>query len=255
MNRIANPKMWNFSTTLSKFYRNFTIHRSYFCPSITKFPHPLYTMSKTLSVSPESASSGQSFIIPTYTITRRKDLSLQFNPPVGSRELANALSIKYPFAESLQKQIDHAILDYIASEPLTENPDFLLLDKSFKNLKYKASSLERHSPYPSPPLENFRPATPGSTGKHVEKRRRRSKFDPEKRRKVAGVRKIGACAYHRKKKTEVRSLKPLMTSVSGLHGEVQLHPQSEISRATAELKASPCAKNDSCRLQFLPVSS
>jgi hypothetical protein len=177
-------------------------------------------------------------MIPTYTITRRADLSLQFQPPIGSRELANALSIKYPFAESLQKQIDHAILEYIASERPLRKPKIPLCDGPCENLDDQPSSMETPKGDPSPLLTNSVLITPRSTGKPVEKGRKRSKFDPDKRRKVAGVRKTGACAYHRKKKTEVRSLNPLITSVNGLLGKVQMHPQPEISRATAEPKAS-----------------
>jgi hypothetical protein len=144
-------------------------------------------------------------MIPTYTITRRADLSLQFQPPVGSRELANALSIKYPFAESLQKQIDHAILDYIASEQALQNPKIPLCDRPFENLDDQPPSIETPIREPSPLQKNSLLITPHSTGKSAKKGRKRSKFDPDKRRKVARVRKTGACAYHRKKKTEVRS--------------------------------------------------
>jgi hypothetical protein len=162
-------------------------------------------MPNTLSFSLDTASCGHSRIIPTYTITRRADLSLQFQPPVGSRELANALGIKYPFVESLQKQINYAILDYIASERPLENPNIPPCDAPFEDLNDQPSPLEIPKPDPSPLLINSLLDTLRSTGKPVEKGRKRSKFDPVKRRKVAGVRKTGACAYHRKKKTEVRS--------------------------------------------------
>jgi hypothetical protein len=144
-------------------------------------------------------------MIPTYTITRRADLSLQFQPPVGSRDLANALSIKYPFAESLQKQIDHAILDYIASERPLQKPKIPLHDGPCENLDDQPSSMKTPKRDPSPLLINSVLITPRSTGRPVGKGRKRSKFDLDKRQKVAGVRKAGACAYHRKKKTEVRS--------------------------------------------------
>jgi hypothetical protein len=143
-------------------------------------------------------------MIPIYTITRRTDLSLQFQPPVGSRELANALSIKYPFAESLQKQIDHAILDYIASEGSLQNLKIPLCDDPFEKLDDQPPSMETPKGDPPPLLTDSLLITPRSTGRPVEKGRKRSKFDPDKRRKVARVRKTGACAYHRKKKTEVR---------------------------------------------------
>jgi hypothetical protein len=162
-------------------------------------------MPNTSSFSLGTASCGHSRIIPTYTITRRADLSLQFQPPVGSRELANALSIKYPFAESLQKQFDHAILDYIASEQSIHNPPTSLCDTHLENLDGQRSSMETPIRGQSPLPTNSSLNTPRSTGNPVEKRRKRSKFDPDKRRKVAGVRKTGACAYHRRKKTEVRS--------------------------------------------------
>jgi hypothetical protein len=144
-------------------------------------------------------------MIPTYTITRRADLSLQFQPPVGSTELANALSIKYPFAESLQKQIDHAILGYIASERPLQKLKIPFCDELCESLDDQPSSMETPKGDAFPLLTNSSITTPRSTGNPVKKGRKRSKFDPEKRRKVAGVRKTGACAYHRKKKTEVRS--------------------------------------------------
>jgi hypothetical protein len=162
-------------------------------------------MPKTLSFSLDSASCRRSLMIPTYTITRRADFSLQFQPPVGSRELANALSIKYPFAESLRKQIDLAILDYIASEQPFQCPKVTLCDAPFENLDGQPSPLETPKRDPFQLLANSLLITPRSTGKPVEKVRKRSKYNSDKRRKVARVRKTGACAYHRKKKTEVRS--------------------------------------------------
>jgi hypothetical protein len=59
-------------------------------------------------------------IPPSYIITRRIDLSLQFNPPIGSLELANALSLQYPFAASLAEQIHCALLQHINSEKAPE---------------------------------------------------------------------------------------------------------------------------------------
>jgi hypothetical protein len=53
---------------------------------------------------------------PNYIITRRQDLSFQFNPPVGSLELANALAFKYPLEPDLESQLRRALLDHLGSE-------------------------------------------------------------------------------------------------------------------------------------------
>jgi hypothetical protein len=51
-----------------------------------------------------------------FTITRGCDDALQWSPPVGSRELANALSYHYPFQETLLEKMQQAMEDFFKSE-------------------------------------------------------------------------------------------------------------------------------------------
>ena len=55
----------------------------------------------------------------SYKVSRRPDLSLQFDPPVGSIELANALSLSFPLEASLSDQIRCALLLYIEAESIS----------------------------------------------------------------------------------------------------------------------------------------
>ena len=127
-----------------------------------------------------------------YTIKRRDDLSLQFDPPVGSRELANALSLKFPLEESLRKQMQCALLEYIASESPDREP--VTSDNSVHPGSFSGSSN-------APGLIRVWNVI---TGAPSQNKRRKRAYDNDKRRKVAEVRRSGACAIHRKRKTEVR---------------------------------------------------
>lgn len=153
--------------------------------------------------------------LPTYSITRREDLSLQFHPPVGSLELANALSLKYPTAGSLMEQILLAQVEHIRSE--SQSGEF------FSN-SAKSQSPASHADLASSPFltaSSALTAAPttsnGSSnsgspttiwnvtnGLPEQPKRRKAAYSVEKRRKVARVRKIGACEQHRRKKIEVR---------------------------------------------------
>jgi len=171
-------------------------------------------MSKQSSPS-MAAHSPESLDIPTFTITRREDLSLQFHPPVGSLELANALSLKYPMQTSLRKQIQCALIDHIDRE---------------RQLRPYAGPPGDGSALPPPPPPNSTASfgeipDPGhltgawnvTTGQPVRIKRRKKPYGDEKRHKVAKVRKSGACEYHRRKKTEVMmSISPPVPS-DGLH--------------------------------------
>lgn len=53
---------------------------------------------------------------PKYSISRDKDGALQLDPPIGSRELANALSYHYPMVNGLQEKIQSAMLDFFEAE-------------------------------------------------------------------------------------------------------------------------------------------
>lgn len=164
--------------------------------------------------------------MPRYRVTRRADQSLAFDPPAGSRELANALSIKYPLCENLEQQLQSALLDFINKEE-DESSEYTFTPP--KNRQQSLSPNTSFVPVESPPSSRSSgPTLPRNgfqssisvwsitTGKPVEKKRNRIKYDTEKRVKVAGVRKSGACDFHRKKKTEVRTFQkpcdPLLTT-------------------------------------------
>jgi hypothetical protein len=130
--------------------------------------------------------------IPSYTIIRRQDLSFQFNPPIGSLELANALALKYPLELGLESQLHRALLDHLESE---------------HNISPTIGQLSgMYSPQAS--AANHRKAPTAwriTTGNPTEFKRKRSTFTHLKRKKVAEVRKRGACEHHRRKKIEVSS--------------------------------------------------
>ncbi|KFX91273.1 hypothetical protein V490_06000 [Pseudogymnoascus sp. VKM F-3557] len=64
--------------------------------------------------------------LPTYQISRAPDLTLIYDPPVGSQELADALSCHYPFQKGLQQKMLQASIDFLNSEKgkiTTPTPD------------------------------------------------------------------------------------------------------------------------------------
>jgi len=141
---------------------------------------------------------------PTYKLSRRSDLSFQWDPPLGTRELANSLGVKYPFEESLEKQMQCAILEFIESENQTRQPPNRTSSSLFPPMNRTSPGSTSIS---SKPFENFANSMTTwnvVTGKLVERKSRRASYDGKKRRKVAAVRRHGACDFHRKQKTEVR---------------------------------------------------
>lgn len=54
--------------------------------------------------------------LPTYQITRAADLTLIYDPPIGSQELSDALSCHYPFLRGLQQKLQQASIDFLKSE-------------------------------------------------------------------------------------------------------------------------------------------
>ncbi len=156
------------------------------------------------------ASVASSTPIPSYSISRIADLSLQFDPPVGSLELANALSLRFPLENSLSDQIRCALLQYIELEKTSatslrsanmqpeENTPTFNLESIVSSVPKSSSS----SAQPVPPA-NLWDVT---TGMPKQQKRKKTKYEPTKRRKVATVRKHGACPFHRAKKIEVWQL-------------------------------------------------
>jgi hypothetical protein len=150
----------------------------------------------------EATDCSQPLGMPTFTITRRDDLSLQFHPPVGSLELANALSLKYPMQASLQKQMQCALIDHIYWErqfgSFADPPD----DSSPMPPKNPSTSRASFGELGDP--GNSVLAWSVTTGRPATAKRRKMTYDEDKRHKVAKVRQNGACGFHRRKKTEVR---------------------------------------------------
>lgn len=54
--------------------------------------------------------------LPTYQVTRASDLTLIYDPPVGSQQLSDALSCHYPFHQGLQQKLRQASIDFLISE-------------------------------------------------------------------------------------------------------------------------------------------
>jgi hypothetical protein len=167
----------------------------------------------------ESVDRRELVNIPTYTITRRDDLSLQFDPPVGSRELANALSFKFPFLGSLQQQIQHALLEHIDSERPLGEPASQFPRKNQQDLSREKRTVTDLLPTPSPAASNPSQVALGhpedysnlttvwniTTGEPLQRKRKKTTYDDNKRRQVAEVRRHRACPFHRTKKTAVRN--------------------------------------------------
>lgn len=141
---------------------------------------------------------------PTYKISRRPDLSFQWDPPLGTRELANSLGVKYPFEESLEKQMQCAILEFIESEDQARKPQNRALSGSSPSMNRTSLSSTSIQSKRVEKLANSMTTWNVTTGKPVERKSRRASYDGKKRRKVAAVRRHGACDFHRKQKTEVR---------------------------------------------------
>lgn len=170
-------------------------------------------MSESSQGIPSTKTTSTLVKMPRYTVTRRADQSLAFDPPAGSRELANALSMKYPLCENLEQQLQSALLDFInteedASPEYTFNPPKKRQQSLSPNVSFAPveTPTTPRSSGPTFPQDSFQSSIlvwSITTGKPVEKKRNRIRYDTEKRIKVAGVRKSGACDYHRKKKTEV----------------------------------------------------
>ena len=69
--------------------------------------------STTLALPPSISLSRLN--LPTYRITRAPDLTLIYDPPIGSQELSDALSCHYPFHKGLQQKLQQASLDFLLS--------------------------------------------------------------------------------------------------------------------------------------------
>ena len=156
---------------------------------------------------------------PKYSITRGEDDVLQWQPPIGSRELANALSYHYPLEQSLQEKMQCAILDFLDSEFTNGNPIPEEADTDIKppvavqppKLIFIMDSAAPEVPKPAENATQLPQSTQGpemcgvwdiKTGESVKPKGRKRALSPETRQRVAENRG-NACAFHRKAKTQV----------------------------------------------------
>ncbi|KAH7369640.1 hypothetical protein BKA65DRAFT_2884 [Rhexocercosporidium sp. MPI-PUGE-AT-0058] len=152
------------------------------------------------------ASTSPQSHIPCYKIARRADPSLQFDPPAGSIELANALSLRFPLEASLEDQMRRAILLFHDSDQL--NPKSLQL--GYVQYSMAVPVLAESSSSPNLPDSTIASEAPSYSttpqkiisGKSAEPKRRKMRYDTSKRTKVAAVRKRDACPFHKAKKIE-----------------------------------------------------
>lgn len=157
---------------------------------------------------------------PQYSITRGEDDALQWEPPIGSRELANALSYHYPMENGLREKMQRAILDFLDSEIA----DGELTSKEIKaDLMFHSGSeatglipvedeaigkLRKTSgkAAPLPPQKIQVPDMCGiwdiRTGEPVKGKGRKRALSPTRRKEVAENRG-NTCEYHQKAKTRV----------------------------------------------------
>lgn len=127
-----------------------------------------------------------------YRIIRGPDLSLQFDPPTGSLELANALSYKYPLEPDLKSKMQRAILDHLTGEQQSipdTSPDSMPSTFSANGTGSMDSSANT--------------TWDVTTGNPPQKKRKKSAYSDMKRQKVARVRKRGACPSCKRRKVEV----------------------------------------------------
>ncbi|CZR57662.1 uncharacterized protein PAC_07551 [Phialocephala subalpina] len=115
-----------------------------------------------------------------YRITRGLDLSLQFDPPIGSLELANALSYRYPMEQNLESKMRRAILDHLDTEH-QPNPELSPGATSADPTSSTSAGIRTGSMD-----SNANTTWNIATGKPLEKKRKKSAYSETKRKKVAG---------------------------------------------------------------------
>jgi hypothetical protein len=156
---------------------------------------------------------------PKYSITRGEDNSFQWEPPIRSRELANALSYRYPLEQSLQEMMRRAILDFLATEgqegrstqkevkpnsepPLTVQPQKVVTaTDGAAPVISKSAEKATKQPKNSQSPEVFE-VWDIKTGESVKPKGRKRGLSPTTRQRVAENRG-NTCVYHRKAKTQV----------------------------------------------------
>ncbi|PVH87792.1 hypothetical protein DL98DRAFT_222272 [Cadophora sp. DSE1049] len=137
--------------------------------------------------------------IPTFKIIRGDDLTFHFDPPHGSVALINALAIRYPLEPDLESQMRRALLEFIA----TESQNHPASRQSPPPPSNDNDSIPGNPKDPTLPRRDSRSESPEIPIARQQQAKAKSRYTVKKRRKVAEVRKRGACEYHRKKKLEV----------------------------------------------------
>jgi hypothetical protein len=174
-----------------------------------------------------------------FSITRGDDHNPQWDPPIGSRELADALSYHYPLKKTLQEKMQQALIEFFRSEEISLQPTdthrFSKSEDSIDSLIRPMSPSSPSQPTASEPNSETSPgpltiapantrtsiktnkisksSTPEfaittwniETGETVTEKRRRRPYDEAKRRIVAENRGK-ACEGHRLSKTRVRNV-------------------------------------------------
>lgn len=138
----------------------------------------------------------------TYAISRLPDQSLHFVPLAGSRELANALSFKYPMEANIENMMRRAIMDYINQEDQTTPGQSSMNCQTSDDY----SGLMQHAFLASTSILTCTQNNKDwhvITGRLFEQKRKKAPYGESKRNKVAEVRKRGACKGCRRRKVEV----------------------------------------------------
>lgn len=174
--------------------------------------------------------------LPTYQITRASDLTLIYDPPIGSQELSDALSCHYPFLPGLKQKIQQASIDFFNSEKSRiTKPTLDLVTPSFDSPPALHISSALFSPVDPHPHSNqaLQPMIPAKDSQHPQfasirpkpwdiktgktssrkPRGRKQGLEASERQRVAKNRG-SACKRHRKSRTKVRSTYKIIVSTS-----------------------------------------
>lgn len=114
------------------------------------------SQNSTISALPPPGSPSR-LNLPTYRITRAPDLTLIYDPPVGSQELSDALSCHYPFHKGLQEKLQQASIDFLLSGKSGIPAPVSHLDITSSN---PSIELTQSSSSPSTPHINYPPPIP-----------------------------------------------------------------------------------------------
>jgi galactose mutarotase-like enzyme len=134
------------------------------------------------------------FSAPQYAITYGSDHTLQWEPSVGSKELAVALSYHFPLQTDLESKMQAATRKFLREEDLAnQDPS----RETAVPMDTKDTCLETQST--SPALQIF---TWDSEMKEYSPKAKRRRYDTKERVKVAQNRGF-ACEQHRRMKMKV----------------------------------------------------